>query len=299
MGLKPKVSVIMPVYNSEKHLFHSINSILTQTLIDFEFIIIDDGSNDNSLNIIKSFNDRRIKIISNEYNLGISAALNMGFHLCSGFYIARMDSDDISFNNRLEKQVIFMECNKEFSICGCNMFALDPKQNVNKEINYCLTDAEIKSDMFFGKTPFAHPTIMIRNSFVQQHNIKYNVNALYAEDLELYCNCCNIAKYANLNKHLHFYRIHDNSVSIKHKMQQRKTARSIVNSFLVNEGLSLTPKEFDIHCSLYLPEGELKCDNNDAFSWYNKVRFFAQNNRRWNNDRFYYLIERIYEKWRS
>lgn len=293
--MTPKVSVIMPVYNSEKYLFQSIDSILAQTLSDFEFIIIDDGSTDNSLNIINSYNDSRIKVISHKNNLGISKALNMGLQISSGNYIARMDSDDISSNNRLEQQLYFMECNKDISISGCNMLII----NSNKAINYCLNDSEIKAEMFFGKTPFAHPTIMIRNSFIKENDIKYNVKALYAEDLDLYCNCCNIAKYANLDECLHFYRIHDNSVSNKHKIHQRKTARSIIRNFLKNEGLRLTTREFNTHCSLYLPiDDNLNIDKSDILSWNNKIKSFAIQNSKWDNEYFYFLIELLYKKWR-
>ncbi len=297
--MNPKVSVIMPVYNNEKFLFHSINSILNQTFDDFEFIIIDDGSTDHSLEIINSFKDKRIKIITNKNNLGISKSLNLGLEHSLGKYIARMDGDDVSVKNRLEQQIYFMERNKDISICGCNMYIINKEEYTVHKTNYCLIDSEIKTDIFFGKTPFAHPTIMCRSSFINDYNVRYNVKAFYAEDLDLYCRCCNIAKYANLDDELHYYRIHDSSVSVQHKTQQLNIARFIINRFLKSEGLILTDEEFNIHCSLYLPyENKLGVSENNMVTWSKKVKSFIESNEKYDKTRFNNLMKILDEKWR-
>lgn len=287
----------MPVYNNSEYLFYSINSILNQTFDDFEFIIIDDGSTDNSLEIIHGFKDKRIKIIINKNNLGISKALNTGIEHSLGKYIARMDGDDVSVKDRLEKQYFFMENNKDIAICGCNMYIIRKNEHTNQITNYCLNDAEIKTDMLFGKTPFAHPTIMCRSSFINNYSIRYNIEAFYAEDLDLYCRCCNIAKYANLDEKMHYYRIHNNSVSIQYKMQQLNTARFIVNNFLKSEGLILSDKEFNIHCSLYLPQNnDLEIDENDIITWKEKMKSFIKYAPKYDKTRFDYLMELLYKK---
>ena len=295
--LNPKVSVIMPIYNNEDYLFHSINSILNQTFSDFEFIIIDDGSTDHSLETLHKFKDKRIKLIINKNNLGISKTLNIGIEHCLGEYIARMDGDDVSVNKRLEKQIYFMENNKDISICGCNMHIINKNESKSCTTNYCLLDSEIKTDMLFGKTPLAHPTIMCRRSFINDYNIRYNVDALYAEDLDLYCRCCNIAKYANIDEKLHYYRIHDSSVSIQHKTQQLNTARFVINRFLKSEGLMLTDNEFNIHCSLYLPlENNYKINEKDRITWKEKMESFIESNKKYNKTRFNDLIGIINQK---
>src|SRR5580698_9685158 len=107
----PKVTVLMPVYNGEKYIKEALESILQQTFIDFEFLIINDGSTDNSVSIIKSFNDNRIRLIHNEKNSGLVYSLNKGIGLSNGEYIARMDCDDVSIPERLEKQVGFLNSN--------------------------------------------------------------------------------------------------------------------------------------------------------------------------------------------
>jgi glycosyltransferase involved in cell wall biosynthesis len=111
MRINPQISVIMAVYNGEKYLAEAIESILNQTFKEFEFIIIDDGSKDNSLNIIKRYakKDSRIIIIKNEKNMKLAWSLNKGLKIARGKYIARMDSDDISLTDRLEKQYYFLE----------------------------------------------------------------------------------------------------------------------------------------------------------------------------------------------
>ena len=104
----PIVSVIMPAFNAENTIIKSIKSILNQTYSNIELIIVNDFSNDNTLELITQIKDNRIKIINNDYNLGISGSLNIGIHASSGDYIARIDSDDIAYLNRIEIQVKFL-----------------------------------------------------------------------------------------------------------------------------------------------------------------------------------------------
>ena len=113
-----KISVVMAVYNGEKYLRSAIDSILSQTYIDFEFIIIDDCSTDNTANILESYTDSRIQIIRNEKNLRLPASLNKGLKIAKGKYIARMDADDIAMPDRFEKQVKYLEAHQEVAVIG-------------------------------------------------------------------------------------------------------------------------------------------------------------------------------------
>jgi glycosyltransferase involved in cell wall biosynthesis len=116
--LSPKVTVLMSVYNGEEHLREAIDSILNQTYKNFEFLIIDDGSTDGSVNIIRSYLDPRIRLIKNKKNIGITRSLNKGLKLARGEYIARMDDDDIAFPERLEKQVRFLNEHVNVGLVG-------------------------------------------------------------------------------------------------------------------------------------------------------------------------------------
>ena len=122
-----KVSVVMPAYNAEKYIRQAVDSILSQTFTDFECIIINDGSTDNTLSILQSYNDKRVEIISRG-NAGIVASINEGISIAKGMYIARMDADDISLPTRFAKQVEFLDINKNCVVVG-SMYQVIDKQN--------------------------------------------------------------------------------------------------------------------------------------------------------------------------
>lgn len=117
-GFKPLLSVVMPCYNEEKNIRKSIDSVLRQSFIDFEFIIVDDCSSDNTLEIVKSYDDKRIIVLHNEKNSGVARSLNKGLEIANGKYIARMDADDICENNRFEKQIAYLEEHPNCIVCG-------------------------------------------------------------------------------------------------------------------------------------------------------------------------------------
>src|SRR5487761_1866149 len=123
----PTVSVVMSVYNSEAFLESSINSVLTQTLGDFEFIVINDGSSDTSKDIISNFAalDNRIKVVTHKRNRGLIAGLNHGVQLATGKYIARQDADDVSSPSRLKKQVEYLHAHPEVGLVGTNYKVID------------------------------------------------------------------------------------------------------------------------------------------------------------------------------
>ena len=112
----PALTVLMPVYNTEKYLKEAVDSILQQSFPDFEFLIIDDSSTDSSAEIIAAYRDPRIRVLKNEKNMGMSATLNKGIEMCRTELIARMDADDISYPERLEKQFRFFESNPECAL---------------------------------------------------------------------------------------------------------------------------------------------------------------------------------------
>ncbi len=161
----PKVSVLMPVYNGALFLRSAIESILNQSFVDLELLIIDDGSTDSSADIIHSFDDLRIRYIKNEENLGIVKSLNKGLTLARGIYIARMDADDISLPQRLQRQVDFLDANPETGICGSNAITIDSEGNRQRLWFY----AEKPENVLISRTfvcPFLHPTIMARKEIL-------------------------------------------------------------------------------------------------------------------------------------
>lgn len=210
----PKISVIMPFYNCEKYLDYSINSILNQTYKDFEFIIINDASNDNSDNIVKKYlYDKRIIYIKNEHNVWIVKNLNKWLELAKWEYIARMDADDISLEDRFEKQISFLDKNIEVWIVGWTMEIMDENWNVYSKRQYNLTDEEIRKKLF-RYSPFCHATTMYRKKIIDQIG-GYNIYLHDAEDYEIYFRIWLLSKFANLPNVTYRMRVNRNSVTYK------------------------------------------------------------------------------------
>ena len=230
----PEVSVIMPVYNTAKYLNESISSILNQTFSNFEFIIINDGSIDESLAIISKYSktDSRIKVIS-RVNKGLIYSLNEGISISRGKYIARMDSDDISLPHRLEQQVAQMN-SKNLDICGGYYNMIDESGDF---IKLCYTPLSHKLCFvsLVSKVPFAHPSVMISNHFLKSKLLKYGqTNNLYAEDLDLWIRMINNgAIFGNVNSVIINYRVLKKSLSRKNKKIIIKETNKLVKDFLI------------------------------------------------------------------
>ena len=184
----------MPVYNSEMFIKQSIQSILDQTFTDFELIILNDFSTDNSLKIIESFNDNRIRVINHFKNIGFAQNLNYGINISSGKYIARMDNDDIALQDRLQKQFDFLETNHKYKICCGNALVIDEKGIIINKKMYKNDLSPIDWQLFWTN-PVIHPTIFFRKNLLTNNNLKYNVEMNPAEDYDLWCN---IIQYSSI-----------------------------------------------------------------------------------------------------
>jgi glycosyltransferase involved in cell wall biosynthesis len=223
----PIVTVLMPVYNTEKYLKEAIDSILNQTLGDFEFIIIDDASTDASVSIVQSYIDSRIKLVIKPQNTGYTTSLNMGLEMAKGKYIARMDSDDISVLDRFEKQVVFMEEHDDVAVCGSWFKCI----GTNEVIQHPATNDAIKV-AFLSYCAIGHPTVMLRNSFLKEHHLIYNTDMEPAEDYDLWCRIVRIGKLANIPEVLLQYRLHNSQVSSLRGAKQRHISNQVKMSLL-------------------------------------------------------------------
>jgi len=241
----PKISVIMSVYNGQKYLKHSIESILNQTFKDFEFIIINDYSIDNTQKIIESYKDQRIILINNRKNLGLPKSLNIGLNKSSGKYIARMDADDISLPHRLEAQYNFLEKNKQIGLIGGQVEKIDSSNN---SIGYKKSrpqDLDIIKFWIITKNPLVHPTIFFRKEILKIIG-PYNETFIYAQDFELYSRIIKKYKITNLPEVLIKFRYHNESItrtSLKRKIQL-EYALSIIHKN-INNYIKLNKKDTD------------------------------------------------------
>ncbi len=234
----PKISVIMGVYNDEKYLSDAIDSILNQSYKDLEFIICDDGSTDNSVNIIKKYQkvDKRILFLQNKKNMGLAASLNKCIEISTGEYIARMDSDDVSLPERFEKQVEYLDNNKHIALIGCNVNLFDDNGNYGKrEVNREYTKVNV-----FKKNYFIHPTVMIRRNVLLSVGGYTVSNYTYrTEDYDLWCKICekDFLGY-NLNETLLNYR-EDKNAYKKRKFKYRIDAIKLRRIWFKNLNISL------------------------------------------------------------
>jgi glycosyltransferase involved in cell wall biosynthesis len=221
--LNPAISVILPVYNAELYLKEAIDSILNQTLSDFEFIIFNDGSTDRTDEIIRSYNDERIVYKKKQENAGYLNLLNEGLDLAQGKYIARMDADDISLPNRFKEQFSFLEKNPDVGICGSWIESIGDKTGfVKRPVSF----SEIQYNFFFG-CPLTHPTVMMRNEALKKFDLRYNAKYYYAEDHEFFLRCSFHFKLVNLPMVLLKYRIHSTQIGSAKWMQQAHIKNTI------------------------------------------------------------------------
>lgn len=213
----PKVSVLMPVYNAEKFLSEAIESILSQSFKDFEFLIINDGSTDHSEDIIFSYQDPRIRYIKNEINQGIVFSRNKGLQLALGEYIASMDADDICLPERLEKQVAYMDAHKNIAICGTSfIFSDGKKRRVQSESKTLITTLSLGN--CYGAS-----TVMIRKDVLSRHSLGYNPEYSFGEDYELWLKIARHADLGGIPQILVQYRVHTVSITHSFTKAQRKS----------------------------------------------------------------------------
>lgn len=233
MSLKiPKVSVVLAVYNGATFISEAVESILNQTFSDFELIVINDGSSDDSEKILNFFNDPRIIRIKNERNLGLILSLNAGIKIARGEYIARMDADDISVPNRLEKQVEFLENNKNIGVLGTAVYRIDKKGSVISELIQPLSHEAIVWKMCF-ECALIHPTVMMRKNILPEEG-PYSLEFKHIEDTELWMRLIERVRFANLPDLLHKYRLHGSSIGNLQSNAQYRLSLVLRKNFLSN-----------------------------------------------------------------
>ena len=273
----PKVTVLMPVYNAEKYVGEAIESILNQTFRNFEFLIINDGSTDNSLGIIKSYKDLRIRLVNNEKNLGLSHTLNKGIELSEGEYIARMDADDISLPKRLEKQIEFMDAHPEVGICGAWMEVFDGKKTYGIA-TYPTTHENIKIRLFWSSA-FSHPTVCLRKKVLLSNNLRYNAAFTPSEDYHLWHQMVEMTECNNLPSVFLRYRRSVNQMTRDQNIIDNADRLTRIN-MLNRIKLGLSEDEIKLHLTIFGQNWETNYRFWDtAISWLENLSFQNHNIR--------------------
>lgn len=218
---KPEISIIMPVYNAGPYLKKSVQSILNQTYGNFEFLICDDGSTDNSLKILKEFSrqDERIKLFSQK-NLGVVKTLNRLIKNSQGEYIARMDADDLAYPKRIEQQIKYLKQHPKTVIVGTAFDIIDNKGKFIETFHHFNDDFLIRWMLIFS-SPFCHSSVIIRKNIFDQTGL-YDNKWTTVEDYELWTRISQIGTMANLDEILQHYRANSQGVSQKNWQYQVK-----------------------------------------------------------------------------
>ncbi len=221
---EPKVTVLMPVYNGGRYLRDAIESVLRQTLQDFEFLIIDDGSQDESIAVVKSYRDERIRLIENGRNLGLIETLNRGLQMARGEYVARMDADDISLPRRLERQLEYMERHPDVSVISSYHRYMDDNGRVFRTVRGEVRDYRISFRMYVeGHNPVLHPAAMFRTKTIREHG-GYSRDFAHAEDGELWFRLnARGVKFGNVPRVLLLYRCHNRQITQTRTAEQAQS----------------------------------------------------------------------------
>lgn len=209
-----KVSILLPVYNGEHFLKEAVESILSQTFTDFEFIIMDDGSTDGTSAILDHYkrSDDRIHVHHHEHQ-GLIASLNRGCHIAQGKYLARMDADDVSLPERLAKQVEYLETHPEVGVLGCGVQVIDGCGNKTRILRFPTTHSVLRFRLcFFNALTFAHPAVMMRRELLERVE-GYNPDMVHSEDYELWSRLCGLTRLSNLRDVLFYLRKHESNVT--------------------------------------------------------------------------------------
>lgn len=252
----PTVSVIMPVYNGEQYLAESINSLLDQTFIDWELIIVDDGSTDQTSQIVRSFSqkDSRIRLVNHANNLGLVASLNDALLATAGKLIARQDADDLSTPDRLEKMVHFFQENPETGLVGSNGYYLDEGGKVVGDSDFPLDHEEIRKAILTGKSPFFHGSWMFRRECIEKVGL-YNSLLFSGEDKDYWLRVGEQYNTGNLPDKLYYYRVHANAFTSQFNYP-RKMMREVVVE-LARERLHKGTDSLDLNYGEYFDQSEI------------------------------------------
>ncbi len=232
MHNKPKISVIMSVYNGEKYLGEAIDSVLGQTFTDFDFIIVNDGSTDGSPGIIQSYRDERIRVINNEKNIGLTKSLNKAIKESDGEYIARQDADDISLPERFEEQVWFLEEQQEVALLGTSIYRIDSDgKTIGKMV---MLARPTMKDLLRGNQ-FNHGSVMFRRKLLDAVG-GYNDLFRYVQDYDLWLRIARHHEVRNLTKLLYKLRSHNRNVRFTNV--EEATLYNILAKKLAKENLA-------------------------------------------------------------
>lgn len=264
--MSPKVSVIMPSYNKEPYIAKSIESILNQTYRDFELIIIDDVSTDNSVEVIKRFSDERIVFMQNETNLGIAENRNVALNIAKGEYIALLDADDISTEFRLEKEVEYLDIHPDIDVVFGGFLEIDENDVVKETYFAPLKNPDFIKARLMVQDVIPNGSCMYRKAFIDKHNIRYRDGYLGMDDYLFWVECSLHGRITGLPDLFMYWRNTQNNgtntykYAEEHRKRREEKYAEILKVALDGNGFVLTNEEYELYFKI-LSEYKYKIEN--------------------------------------
>ena len=269
------ISVIMATYNTEiPMLKEAVDSILNQTFSDFEFIIVDDGSTNDSGEYLRNISDKRVKIIWSPENNGITKSLNIGLREAKGKYIARMDADDISLPTRFETEFRFMEDNPDVIVCGARIGIIDEKSNVTKKARKMQEPEDMESyrvRMLFMNPGPIHPTAFFRHEVLIENNIFYDENLTYAQDYGMWETISHYGKIVTLEEELLYHRRHGKQITTARRDVQMRCDKMTQKKILTALLGDVSDAEVDLHYTHSTGYFNDAVINSEINRWYDRL----------------------------
>lgn len=241
----PRVTVLMAVHNGERFLREALGSILGQTLADFELLVVDDGSTDETPALLASLTDPRIHVVSLEENRGLAVALNRGLDEARGRYVARMDADDVAHPARLEKQVQFLDANPAIGVCGTWVRYIGAR---SVTVRYPTDQGRARAALLFDP-PVAHPSVMLRRDLFDE-GLRYDPSLRRGQDYDLWCRAAERTGMVSLPEVLLSYRIHPAQARSEAHDEQQDSALRVRLAQIRKVGIEPSAEEMEIHSAI-------------------------------------------------
>jgi len=272
-----RVTVLLSVYNGAEFLAETINSVLTQTYTDFDFLIINDASTDNSEEIILSYKDSRIQYLINEQNLGSIGSPQKGMDLIQSDYIARIDQDDLWQPSKLEKQIDFLDSNPEIGLCGTSIELIGDRTGVRM---FPISNEPLKVGFLFGCL-MSHPSVIFRKSFLIESGLRYSPEYYLADDYKMWIDCLNHTQIYNIPEVLVSYRQHESQICSIHAPEQLIVKNRVRLEMLERIYPNTTEEEQKFHLETFV-EQKIQSVNDykkciawkKTLQWQNKLNGF-------------------------
>jgi len=245
--MTPEITVLMPVHNAAAYVRESAQSILAQSFRDLELLVVDDASTDDTVPILESLGDPRVRVIRSRERLRFSGALNVGLDAAAGTFIARMDGDDIALPDRLAVQREFLVAHSEVGLCGgrATVFGMGRGQHTRPPLSH----REIMSNVIFDN-PIVHPTVMFRREILERHRLRYDPAFCPADDYELWSRAVRLFPIVNLDRVVLYYRVHAASLTQAHWGDMDKHGARVAARELAALELSVDEETLRFHRNL-------------------------------------------------